>query len=83
MSKKTITKDEQKKELKEQLEFYKENSVMICGFSSEDDDGEKAQELGLAEGETFFDFDEEGFVEDALYQLGQKYDRVFRAGEEV
>ena len=83
MTNKKMTKDEQIKELKEQLEFYKENSVMICGFSSDDDDGERAEELGLAEGETFFDFDEEGFIDDALYQLGQKYDRVFQAGEEV
>ena len=37
------------------------------------------------DGETFFNFDEEGFVEDALYQLKcvLKYDRVFRMGDEV
>ena len=36
------------------------------------------------ENETFFDFDEEGFIEDALYQLKceLKYDRVFRNGDE-
>jgi len=34
--------------------------------------------------ETFFEFDEEGFIEDALYQLKcvLKYDKVFRNGEE-
>ena len=80
-----MNKDEQIKQLKEELEFYKKNSVMICGMSSEDDDdGERAEELGVKENETFFDFDEEGFVEDALYQLKcvLKYDRVFRGGEE-
>ena len=79
-----MTKDEQIKELKEELEYYKKNSVMICGMSTEDDDGERAEELGVKEDETFFDFDEEGFVEDALYQLKcvLKYDRVFRNGEE-
>ena len=43
------------------------------------------EELGVGEDETFFDFDEEGFVEDALYQLKcvLKYDRVFRMGDEV
>ena len=58
---------------------------MICGMSTEDDDGERAEELGVKEDETFFDFDEEGFVEDALYQLKcvLKYDRVFRMGEEI
>ena len=79
-----MTKDEQIKELKEELEYYKKNSVMICGMSDEDDDGEEAEELGVKDGETFFNFDEEGFVEDALYQLKcvLKYDRVFRNGEE-
>ena len=80
-----MNKDEQIKQLKQELEFYKKNSVMICGMSSEDDDdGERAEELGVKENETFFDFDEEGFVEDALYQLKcvLKYDRVFRGGEE-
>jgi len=80
-----MTKDEQIKQLKRELNFYKKNSVMICGFSSDDDDdGERAKELGVKEGETFFDFDEEGFIEDALYQLKceLKYDRVFRNGEE-
>ena len=78
-------KDEQIKQLKEELEFYKKNSVMICGMSTEDDDGERAEELGVKEDESFFDFDEEGFVEDALYQLKcvLKYDRVFRMGDEV
>ena len=77
-------KDEQIKQLKEELEFYKKNSVMICGMSNEDDDEERAEELGVKKNETFFDFDEEGFVEDALYQLKSvlKYDRVFRNGEE-
>ena len=79
-----MTKDEQIKELKEELEYYKKNSVMICGMSDEDDDGIEAEELGVKDGETFFNFDEEGFVEDALYQLKcvLKYDRVFRNGEE-
>ena len=80
-----MTKDEQIKQLKWELDFYKKNSVMICGFSSDDDDdGERASELGVKENETFFDFDEEGFIEDALYQLKcvLKYDRVFRGGEE-
>ena len=64
------TKDEQIQKLKKELDFYKKNSVMICGMSSEDDDdGERAKELGVKENETFFDFDEEGFIEDALYQL--------------
>ena len=81
-----MNKDEQIKQLKQELEFYKKNSVMICGMSNEDDDdGERAEELGVKENETFFDFDEEGFVEDALYQLKcvLKYDRVFRMGEEI
>jgi len=79
-----MNKDEQIKQLKEELEFYKKNSVMICGMSNEDDDEERAEELGVKKNETFFDFDEEGFVEDALYQLKSvlKYDRVFRNGEE-
>ena len=79
-----MTKDEQIKELKEELEYYKKNSVMICGMSTEDDDGQEAEELGVKGGETFCNFDEEGFVEDALYQLKcvLKYDRVFRNGEE-
>ena len=58
---------------------------MICGFSSEDDaDGERAKELGVEENETFFEFDEEGFIDDAIYQLKceLKYDRVFRNGDE-
>jgi hypothetical protein len=40
--------------------------------------------LGERENETYFDFDEEGFIDDALYQLKcvHKYDRVFRNGEE-
>ena len=79
------TKDDQIQKLKKELDFYKKNSVMICGMSSEDDDdGERAKELGVKENETFFDFDEEGFIEDALYQLKcvLKYDKVFRGGEE-
>ena len=80
-----MTKDEQILQLKQELEYYKKNSVMICGMSDEDDDGIEAEELGVKDGETFFNFDEEGFVEDALYQLKcvLKYDRVFRMGEEV
>ena len=80
-----MDKDKQIKQLKEELEYYKKNSVMICGMSDEDDDGEEAEELGVKDGETFFNFDEEGFVEDALYQLKcvLKYDRVFRMGEEI
>ena len=83
-----MTKDEQIKQLRKDIEFLKwkeKNSVMICGFSSDDDDdGERASELGVKEDETFFDFDEEGFIEDALYQLKcvLKYDRVFRNGDE-
>ena len=80
-----MDKDEQIKQLKEELEYYKKNSVMICGMNNEDDDDrERAEELGVKENETFFDFDEEGFIEDALYQLKcvLKYDRVFRNGEE-
>ncbi len=70
--------------LRDELAYWKKNSVMICGLSSQDDDGTRAEELGVKENETFFDFDEEGFVEDALYQLKcvNKYDRVFRMGEE-
>tara|TARA_Y100000592_G_scaffold93211_1_gene156064 strand:- start:85 stop:327 length:243 start_codon:yes stop_codon:yes gene_type:complete len=80
-----MTKDEEIKKLKEELDYHKKNSIMICGFSSEDDDGEEAESLGVKENETFFNFDEEGFIEDALYQLKcvNKYDRVFRNGEEV
>jgi hypothetical protein len=80
-----MDKDEQIKQLKQELDYYKKNSVMICGMSSDDDDDkERAEELDVKENETFFDFDEEGFVEDALYQLKYvlKYDRVFRGGEE-
>ena len=80
-----MTKDEQIQELKDRIEYYKKNSVIICGFSSEDDhDGTKAENLGVKENETFFNFDEEGFIQDALYQLKcvNKYDRVFRNGEE-
>ena len=80
-----MTKDEEIKKLKEELDNYKKNSVMICGFSSEDDhDGEEAESLGVKKNETFFNFDEEGFIEDALYQLKcvNKYDKVFRNGEE-
>ena len=83
-----MTKDEEIKKLKKEIEFLKwsgKNSVMICGFSSDDDDdGERAKELGVKENETFFDFDEEGFIDDALYQLKSvlKYDRVFRNGDE-
>ena len=79
-----MTKDEEIKKLKEELDYHKKNSVMICGLSSDDDDdGELAKELGVKENETFFDFDEEGFIDDALYQLKceLKYDRVFRNGD--
>ena len=80
----TKTKDEQIQELKDRVEYYKKNSVMICGHSNDDDDGQRAEELGVKEHETYFDFDQEGFIEDALYQLKcvNKYDRVFRNGEE-
>tara|TARA_B100000683_G_C12086879_1_gene389310 strand:+ start:315 stop:563 length:249 start_codon:yes stop_codon:yes gene_type:complete len=80
----TKTKDEQIQELKDRVEYYKKNSVMICGHSNDDDDGQRAEELGVRENETYFDFDEEGFIDDALYQLKSvhKYDRVFRNGEE-
>tara|TARA_A100001035_G_C27648883_1_gene438251 strand:- start:193 stop:435 length:243 start_codon:yes stop_codon:yes gene_type:complete len=80
-----MTKDEQILQLKQELEYYKKNSVMICGMSDYDDDGKEAEKLGVKDGETFFNFDEEGFVEDALYQLKcvLKYDKVFRNGEEV
>ena len=80
-----MTKDEEIKKLKEELEDVKKNYVMICGFSSNDDeDGEAAKELGVKKGETFFNFDEEGFVEDALYQLKcvLKYNRIFKNGFE-
>ena len=79
-----MTKDEQIQELKDRVEYYKKNSVMICGHSNDDDDGQRAEELGVRENETYFDFDEEGFIDDALYQLKcvHKYDRVFRNGEE-
>ena len=79
-----MTKDEQIQELKDRVEYYKKNSVMICGHSNDDDDGQRAEELGVRENETYFDFDEEGFIDDALYQLKcvLKYDRVFRNGEE-
>ena len=71
--------------LRDVLSYWKKNSVMICGLSSQDDaDGTRAEELGVKENETFFDFDDEGFVEDALYQLKcvNKYERLFRGGEE-
>lgn len=80
-----MKKNEEIKKLKEELDYVKKNSVMICGFSNDDDDdGEQAEELGVKKNETFFDFDAEGFVDDALYQLKcvLKYDRVFRNGEE-
>ena len=83
-----MTKDEEIKKLKEEIKLLKwreKNSVMICGMSNEDDDNdEEAESLGVKENETFFNFDEEGFIEDALYQLKceLKYDRVFRNGEE-
>ena len=51
-----MDKDEQIKQLKEELEYYKKNSLMICGMSTEDDDGEEAEELGVKDGETFFNF---------------------------
>ena len=34
-----MTKDEQILQLKQELEYYRKNSVMICGMSDEDDDG--------------------------------------------
>ena len=43
-----MTKDEEIKKLKEELEYHKKNSVMICGLSSDDDhDDEPAKELGV------------------------------------
>jgi len=81
-----ISKDEEIKKLKEDLDYYKQNSIMICGMSNaDDDDDQMATALGVKKHETFFSFDEEGFIEDALYQLKivLKYDRVFRDGEEV
>ena len=83
--KENMKKNEEIKKLKEELDYVRKNSVMICGFSNDDDDdGEQAEELGVKKNETFFDFDAEGFVDDALYQLKcvLKYDRVFRNGEE-
>ena len=80
-----MTKDERIKQLKQKLDFYIKNSVVICGFSSEDDhDGTEAENLGVKENETFFNFDQEGFIEDALYKLKcvNKYDRISRNGEE-
>ena len=80
----TGDRDEEIKKLKAELEYIKKNYVLICGFSSYDDDGKEAENLGVKENETFFNFDEEGFIEDALYQLKcvLKYDRVFRNGNE-
>ena len=72
-------KDEQIKQLKEELEYYKKNSVMICGMSTEDDDGEEAEELGVKDGETFFNFDEEGFV-DLNYQ-GESFGNGIHTGK--
>ena len=48
-----------RKQLKQELEYYKKNSVLICGFSSDDDDGEEGKNLGVKKNETFFNFDEE------------------------
>ena len=57
-------KDKKIKELESQLKYYKENSILICGSGSEDDeDGEQAKNLGVRDNETFFDFDAEGFVD--------------------
>ena len=36
-----MNKDEQIKQLKEELEYYKKTLIMICGMSTEDDDGGK------------------------------------------
>ncbi len=79
-----MTKDEKIKQLTEELEYIKKNSVMICGYGSEDDDGSQAKELGIKKNETFFNFDEEGFIEDALHKVSVEfdYDRVFKNGEE-
>jgi hypothetical protein len=79
-----MTKDEKIKQLTEELDYVKKNSVMICGYGSEDDDGSQAKEFGIKKNETFFDFDEEGFIEDALQKVSVElgYDRVFKNGEE-
>ena len=80
-----IDKDKKIQELENELKYYKDNSILICGFGSEDDeDGSLAKELGVKDNETFFNFDAEGFVEDALTQLkgSKKYDRVFSNGDE-
>ena len=81
---KTMTKDKKIKQLTEELDYVKKNSVMICGHGSEDDDdGSQAKELKIKKNETFFNFDEEGFVEDALQKVKVElgYDKVFRNGE--
>ena len=45
-----MDKDEQIKQLKQELDYYKKNSVMICGMSSDDDDDkERAEELDVKE----------------------------------
>ena len=83
--KEMIDRDEEIKKLKAELEYIKKNYVMICGFSShDDDDGKEAKKLGVKKDETFFNFDAEGCVEDVLYQLKcvLKYDRVFKNGNE-
>ena len=76
--------DDKIKDLEKELQYYKDNAILICGFGSEDDDGSEAKELGVKENETFFNFDAEGFVEDALMQIksSKKYDRVFSNGDE-
>ena len=81
---KKILKDKIK-DLEEELKYYKDNAILICGVGSEDDDdGSCAKELGVEENETFFNFDAEGFIEDALMQIksSKKYDRVFSNGDE-
>ena len=42
--KENMKKNEEIKKLKEELDYVKKNSVMICGFSNDDDDdGEQAE----------------------------------------
>ena len=80
-----IDKDKKIKDLENELKYYKDNSILICGVGSEDDDdGSLAKELGVKENETFFNFDAEGFIQDALMQIksSKKYDRVFSNGDE-
>ena len=77
-------KDEQIKQLKEELEYYKKNSVMICGMGTEDDDGEEAEELGVEEQKIFLILMKRVLLMIFIsIKMCIKYDRVFRNGEEV